>query len=188
MSKASLIKKYTGELAKMMSDQDFCRYFGGGVEQKIVKYADLKKYKTINDLLPLDKDYVVILVESAKNSGHWTSVVRNGNKFTQFDPYGDGTIDDELKFIPDSVKRMLGEKPNELKRLFKTKLPGQTVEQNRVALQSKTPNVDTCGRWSIAFILMSQLGYTLPEFQKFIKDQCEATGKPSDIVICDFIK
>ena len=54
---------------------------------KIVKYADLDNYKDIYELLPNIMDFVFLLTESEKNSGHWTLIIRDDNTFEYFDSY-----------------------------------------------------------------------------------------------------
>ena len=191
--KNNMISHYQRELAKMMSDQDFTRYLGGSVENKIIKYADLKNYNNINQLLPNDNDYCVILIESEKNSGHWTCLTRRGDTITEFDSYGDGDLDHELKFIPKQMQMCLGEKPNEMRDLLKTRGKGIKLIQNKMKLQSKGDpssgvDVNTCGKHCISYILASRMGYTLPEYQELVKREMEKEGKPSDIVVCDWIK
>ena len=46
---------------------------------KIVKYADLDQYSDIYQLLPNRMDFVFLLTESEKNSGHWTLLIRDDN-------------------------------------------------------------------------------------------------------------
>ena len=48
---------------------------------KIVKYADLDQYSDIYQLLPNRMDFVFLLTESEKNSGHWTLIIRDNNIF-----------------------------------------------------------------------------------------------------------
>ena len=85
----------------------------------ISKYSELKEYDSITDfipnnidLLPNDFDYRLILIEQAKNSGHWTVLVRFKNNIYYFDSYG-VKPDGEWKFIPDSVRKMLNQETNE---------------------------------------------------------------------------
>ena len=52
---------------KPLSNEDIEQAIGPCV----VLYSDLEKYPTIQNLLPRNGDYVVILVREKKNSGHW---------------------------------------------------------------------------------------------------------------------
>ena len=117
------VKHYENELPKMVSDEDIQRYLGQGAKAKTKKYSELANYNNINDLLPDDNDYCIILVESQRNSGHWTCLLKYNDTIESFDSYGDGggSIDHELSFIPDVMRRMLGENNQQLSKLLKTK-------------------------------------------------------------------
>jgi len=62
--KEAVINYYKKLLDQMINDCDFKRWFGEGV--KIKKYSELKEYSDIYDLLPNDKDFVIILTEEKK--------------------------------------------------------------------------------------------------------------------------
>ena len=66
----------------MFSEADFKRYFD--MEGKILTYEDLEKYNSIEELLPDEKDFKIILTETKPNSGHWTTIQRRGNKIIYF--------------------------------------------------------------------------------------------------------
>ena len=55
----------------------------------VILYSDLEKYPTIQNLLPRNGDYVVILVREKKNSGHWFLLYRKGlHHYVYFNSYG----------------------------------------------------------------------------------------------------
>lgn len=114
---------------------------------KIVRYQDLYKYKNIDDLL---KPYnaCIILIETQENFGHWTALLKykQDGRWTveHFDSYG-LSPDDELKFVPDSMKRKLGEDHPKLTE-FLYKSPYKVV-YNKYKLQELKKGVNTCGRW-----------------------------------------
>ena len=84
----------------MLSDTDFERYFGSGVKQKIIKYSDLAHYPTMQDLLPEEKDYRIVLTENKPNSGHWCALLRNGNNYEWWDSYDSYLTIPTLRFLP----------------------------------------------------------------------------------------
>jgi len=184
-AKRNLIAKYQRLLSTMLSDDDMEHYIGGS-KAKILKYSELANYNNLADLLPENRDYRIILTESKRNCGHWCCIVRDGKTITWFDSYG-VKPDGELRFIPTEVRRMLGETEHQLTRLFKTADPGEQIIYNKKKFQSLDDSVDTCGRWTIAFIAMNQLGYTLEDFIDKIEQISEDTGKPPDIIVCDWI-
>ena len=74
---------------------------------KIVKYADLDNYKDIYQLLPNRMDFVFLLTESEKNSGHWTLIIRDNNIFEYYDSYGTSPKN-ILDYIPSFKNKQLG--------------------------------------------------------------------------------
>ena len=74
---------------------------------KIVKYADLDNYKDIYQLLPNRMDFVFLLTESEKNSGHWTLIIRDDDTFEYFDSYGTSPKN-ILDYIPKYMNKKLG--------------------------------------------------------------------------------
>ena len=118
--KQELIKHYQKELAKMFSDSDFDRFFGVN-SNPVVKYSELTDYNTINDLLPNDKDFKIILIESKLNSGHWCCVMKYKNIIEYFNSYGTAPEYD-FKFIPTRIKHLLGQGGCLLSKLLKTKI------------------------------------------------------------------
>ena len=59
-----------------LTDDDLNRFLGVKNENKILKYSELSKYNDMNDLLPTDKSYIIILIEYEKNKGHWICLLR----------------------------------------------------------------------------------------------------------------
>jgi hypothetical protein len=183
-SKKQVIEHYQKELAKMFSDGDVNRWLGDG---HIIKYSDLDSYATINDLLPNDKDFKVILIESSYNQGHWTAVMKYGNIIEYFNSYGTKPEHD-FKFISTTIKHLLGQGGNLLTKLLKTKNKEQKVYYNKKKLQQINDNVNTCGRWCVARILAMRIGWELDDFINKVDEKVDETGKPSDILVCDWIK
>lgn len=183
--KEMLIKKYESELARMMSDADIHRHLGAG---KVLKYSELANYNDINELLPNNKDFKVILVESSVNQGHWVCVMKYNNILEYFSSYGTQPQYD-FKFIPPMVKHLLGQGGNLLINLLKnTKQKDQKVYYNKKRFQVIDDGINTCGRWCIARILAMLVGYELDDFINKVDEKCEETGKPPDILVCDWIK
>ena len=186
--KQKIMDHYHKLLATMIDDNDICRWLGLDAREKIIKYSDLKNYNTINELIPEDKGYRIILTESSPNTGHWTTLLKYKDIIEWFDSYG-VTVDGEFKYIPKIVRKMLGQDGNVLSHLLKkTKRPDQKVYYNKRRLQSGAENINTCGRWVIARILSMLLGFELDDFIVKVDEKMEETGKPSDILVCDWIK
>ena len=183
-SKKQVIEHYKKELEKMFSDAEFDRYFGKG---KVIKYSDLADYSNINELLPNNKDFKIILVESQYNCGHWVAVMKYGDIIEWWNSYGTKPEYD-FKFIPTTIKHLLGQGGNLLTKLLNTRSKEQKLYYNKKKFQNLADGVNTCGRWCIARILAMLVGYELDDFIKKVEDKCEETGKPPDILVCDWIK
>lgn len=135
----------------------------------VVKFGDLKKYDTIDDLfIPRDMgltyypvDDVLILYEIKKNSGHWCVLKRYLPKgyseyysYQFMDPYGE-IIDSQRLHIPKEFRIKSGqETPLILKKLMEAMYDGKTgvydIHYNDVPLQG--PNYSTCGRYAGLFM------------------------------------
>ena len=71
---------------RALSDSDLRRILGHNT--KIMKYSELSKFNDLNELLPDDRDYCVILYEDALNHGHWIALSKYKGIFEFFDSYG----------------------------------------------------------------------------------------------------
>ena len=155
-------------------------------EDKILKYSELKHYNSLQDLLPELFDYKVILLETSKNSGHWTCIIRMGDVIELFNSYGI-SIDSEFRFIPDVIERLLGESKRYLTNLVKKNKIFKIVSNN-CEFQSQNESVATCSRWCIFRIDMARIGYSLESFINMIEKKCNKDDLPPDILVLYFIK
>ena len=185
MSKMSEIKKYKKLLSHMFSEHDFSRYFN--IDGKIMKYSELSRYNNIEELLPHDKDFKLILTETEPNSGHWCVLLNSKGKIIWYDSYGIPP-DGELKFISRMMNKMLHQEVHQIHRLMKTcKSAGLIPEYNHYKYQNEGDEIATCGRWCCWFVLLMNLNYSLKEMEEFIKRWSYEKGKPNDILVCDWI-
>jgi len=167
-----------------LSDSDLRHICGNDV--KIIEYKDLDRYNDMYELLPNDKDHVIILVESKPNSGHWTCILRSGKSFQLFDSYG-SKIQDELNFISRAMNHILGQSKGELDKLIDSVYDDDEVIYNKDRLQSESPDVATCGRWTAFVISMFKMGYDLPQILEIIENQIKETGLAPDILVCKWV-
>lgn len=179
-NKEQILNYYKEKLNEMISSDDFPRFFNNFDMNKIMKYSELQNYDSITDfipnnidLLPNDFDYRLILIEQAKNSGHWTVLVRFKNNIYYFDSYG-VKPDGEWKFIPNYVRKMLNQETNELTRLLnQAKKDGFNVSFNKVKYQEDAPHINTCGRYCICVIKLLEKGYNLDDVERILNEGCE---------------
>jgi hypothetical protein len=159
MSLKTLINKLKG---KSLSDTDVIKLCGGDV--KVILYSDLKKFKTLDQLL---KPYgsVIILYRQGDSYGHWTAL----NKLSEteiefFDPYA-YVPDMELDWNHETVNDKLGQSNTLLINLL-VNSPYQ-VSYNHHRFQSMTAGVATCGRWVCLRVIFKDL--SLKEFIMLFK-------------------
>jgi hypothetical protein len=156
-------------ISKPMSNEDLEKYLSVKPSD-IMKYADLSNYQTIEQLLPKDGDFQIILIEDKQNSGHWVSVARYGKTIEYFNSYG-SKYDTDFRFIPRIVSIILGQNTSDLTRLFKqAEKDGFKVVWNKKRLQKLSPAIQTCGRHVVFRRHLAQMGYTLPEYQKKMEE------------------
>jgi hypothetical protein len=171
-------------LSYSLSDSDLNSVLGDDL--KIIKYADLDNFKSLNELLPHNNSYLVILIESEYNSGHWCALSFRDNCYTMFDSYG-CDLREELDFISRAKNLILGNTKKEMSDLIKNTSDCCEVVYNKKRLQSKNSGIATCGRWCCAYLSMFKLGYDLEEFLNFIYKRCEDSGLTPDVIICQLI-
>ena len=82
------LKKVNKTIKKSISDLDIERYFSRSVQKDIIKYSDLKNYSSIDQLLPKNKSFKFMLLESKHNSGHWLGLLRYNKTIEFFNSYG----------------------------------------------------------------------------------------------------
>jgi len=164
-------------IKKPLTDGDIKQFLGNNT--KIIEYGELNNYKSIDDLLG-DKNFVVILVETEVNSGHWVTLLRypNSKYIEWFDSYG-LYPDDELKYVNLDERAELDESKPALSYLL-DECP-YTVVYNKTDLQQWKAGVNTCGRHVCLRLLNDQK--TLPQYVEYI----ESFGMSPDLVVCKMI-
>lgn len=175
-------------MEKLITGEDFNRFLSNG-EQHILKYGDLANMKVIEELLPESRDYKIILIETAYNTGHWTCILRYGKTIEWFDSYG-LAVDSELRFIDTMKKKMLGEDHKHLTRLLNDATKrGFHVIWNKRKLQKFKNGVNTCGRWVILRITMfKDMLFDLHDFLEFIDKSLTGSGLKNDELVVNWIK
>ena len=140
----------------------------GPPSEDVLLYRDLHKFDTIDELF-LEDNLRIILIESAPSYGHWVSLIKTGDDtYTYFNSYGHPP-DYEMRFLKPFYRNLLGDDPAEIKRLSR----GRKLIYNKIKFQGK--NSSTCGRWNILFYEMYKMGYSLKEFQTFLKENKTTT-------------
>ena len=155
-------------------------------QQDIIKYSELRNYNSLDELLPNPLFcYKVILLETNRNQGHWTCIIRMNNIIECFNSYG-VSIDSEFKYIPDWIERMLGESTRYLTNLIKKNNTFKIIN-NTYEFQSKDDDVATCARWCILRIETAKIGYSLKDFVNMIHKEVIKTDMPPDILVLYYV-
>ena len=151
----------------MVSSDDFKRILGNDI--KIINFSELSNYSNIRQILPNSKDFAILFYQDDHSNGskigHWTVILRYGNTFQFFDPYGINNSK-ELSYISNDKRQMYGESYDYL-----TKLLNPTIHTyNTHDYQSWGSGISTCGRWAILKIYCFQNNIiSNNEFYKLMK-------------------
>jgi hypothetical protein len=150
---------------------------------QIVKYGDLMHTKTLLPYFSEPQSILIILIETAPNTGHWVSLTRFNNTFTYMDSYG-LQADQELKFVPQQERAVLHENQPLLQPLLnKLKAKGFKVAENKTPFQQFSPNINTCGKWTTVAGNAFASGVTLTQFKKEMNDARKRTGLSFDQIV-----
>jgi hypothetical protein len=150
---------------------------------QIIKYRELMNIKNLLTLLKEPQSILIILIETAPNSGHWVSLTRFNNTFTYMDSYG-LTADQELKFVPEQERAVLHEnKPLLQPLLNKLEAKGFKVFQNKTDFQQFASNINTCGKWSTVASNAFASGISLAQFTKELQSARKRTGLSFDQIV-----
>jgi len=165
-----------------LTDGDIKRYFP---DIETLKYSDLKNYSNIDELLPNDKDFKIILIEQENNIGHWVCVMKYEDTIEYFNPYGI-KVDNDKKFIGRIKNTLLGQHDDILSRMMEES-PYKCIYSKKRFQKMKT-EIQTCGRWCILRIIcMRDLNMDIKEFKKFIKSGTDSTELPKDALVSLYI-
>lgn len=150
-------------------------------DAKILMSNELQAYKTIEDLLPTNKSYVVLLYVNTHFgntiNGHWTCVTRLNDEISYFDSYGqqpDYAINHWFKNNKEQTINFLS------KLLGKTKLD---VFYNDIQYQSTPADISTCGRHCIFYILNMKKDKSLSDYYILMKSIKEKTKMSYDKIV-----
>jgi len=162
-----------------MSDDAIRRYLP---DARIMKYSEFKNYKSIDDILPNNKDYVIILNEIGRpNNGHWTAICKFNNSIQYFDPYGDKPSS-TLKLNDPNLNNILGQNKAYLNKLIND-FKGDTY-YNDFRYQELENDVNTCGRHTCFFILsMLKRNYNLNQYYKFMNKLKDNSDEDFDTIV-----
>lgn len=161
-----------------MDGGDIAHYYP---KVRIIKYNDLDNYTSIEEILPSDDTYFILLYLDSPSTGHWVAMTRNKNLITFFDSYG-GKIDSQLKWVDIGERIRLDTDKPCLTRLLKAgKIP---YNYSPYDYQSNNPNVATCGSHALNFITMTlDKGMNVKDYKLHMDRIRERTGLDYDEIV-----
>ncbi len=164
-----------------MDDIDLKYYLGDSL--KLLTYNELGKYNSIDQLLPNDKDYIILLYPVvSETNGHYAMLYRFDNVIYYADSYG-LEVDEPLSF-----SEKFKNTPKKLSHLLDDcVLP---IYYNTISFQNKkNTTISTCGSYCVFFILvMTELNGNLYDAIKLLEElKKEKPHLTYDDIICQFI-
>ena len=172
------------KIIKFVSNFDILNIYPNS---KIKTFAELDNYSDIYQLMPKTVDYVFLLTESEKNSGHWTLILRRGETFEYFDSYGNSPKE-ILGFTPKYMNKILGNDwDSDLGKMIDSiRKKNINFSYNKNALQNiKDFRIATCGRWCIYRLYKFLIdGDDNAAFIRHMKEQKNGTSLTYDEIIC----
>jgi hypothetical protein len=161
-------KQLQQQISEEITDDDLVRYFGQKDFKNIIKYSELGNYNSIQQLLPRNKSWKIILIENQVNSGHWTLLLRYKNTIEYFNSYGTFPSR-ELDFISNLQNDFLNQDIKHLNILLTQALSHFKIIYNKKQLQKLQSGVNTCGKWCILRIMMlEKYNMDLKQFHNFV--------------------
>jgi DNA adenine methylase len=161
-----------------MDGGDIAHYYP---KVRIIKYNDLDNYTSIEEILPSDDTYFILLYLDSPSTGHWVAMTRNKNLITFFDSYG-GKIDSQLKWVDMGERIRLDTDKPCLTRLLKA--GNVPYNYSPYDYQSNNPNIATCGSHCLNFITMTlDKGLNVKDYKLHMDRIRERTGLDYDEIV-----
>jgi len=147
----------------------------------VLTYPELKHFESIDELLPGEYSFRILLLEDKRASGHWVCVLRQKNKIYYFNSYGSqGGPDEDLHVVSRAMRKILGEDSDEFTRL----LNGKTLVSNSIKFQGD--DSQTCGRYAVmAAVACCQMR---TPFDVFIKWLQRHRGSSADAFVLNVVQ
>jgi hypothetical protein len=161
-----------------MDGGDIAHYYP---KVRIIKYNDLDNYTSIEEILPADDTYFILLYLDSPSTGHWVAMTRNKNLITFFDSYG-GKIDSQLKWVDMGERIRLDTDKPCLTRLLKA--GNVPYNYSPYDYQSNNPDIATCGSHVLNFITCTlDKGMSVNDYRTHMERIRERTGLDYDEIV-----
>ena len=164
---------------KPLSNEDFEHTIGVKAED-IILYSALSQFNTIEELLPNNTDFKIILLEWQRNKGHWVVLYKLNDKYYYFNSYG-VKYDNDLNVLSRCMRRILGEDTAQITRLLGGKDCGYSKRRFQKGMSQ------TCGRWCVMRISTLKMGFTQDDFENYLDKVKYNTDLPFDLIVCKYV-
>jgi len=168
--------------ATPLGDDDLRKYFPSA---KVITYKELNDYNNLDELLPNEKSFAFLLLESSPNKGHWIALSRYGDEIEVFDSYG-GAPDTQIKWNSSKTNKDLGQDGKPLSKLLKGS--GKDIVYNPIKYQSNGNDINTCGRHCCYRIQNMKQGKNLDSYYKHMEQLKDNTGLDYDGIVANMIR
>ena len=153
-----------------MSFNDLGDVLGQHFKDDIILYSILDNYNSIEELLPRNKSFKILLIRDSEYSGHYVTIMRYKKTIEFYDSYG--TYPSKQLDYTKRVNQGLGQSKDELLDLLKdAQQKGYNVVYNKTAFQQYSTNIETiatCGRHVLfRIIMLLKYNYDLNKFVNF---------------------
>jgi len=151
MDENEIIKDLEDNIGEKMNGDELISLMNNTCD--ITPYSRIKEYRNVDDMLGKYKQ-TIILYEYEPKSGHWVVLYRNKrNKLCFYDSLGNKV--DELNKDINKFRSNVGLSlvNNDLKNL----IGFEKVNNNTTEIQEDSDDVNTCGCYSVARLLLKDL-------------------------------
>lgn len=169
------------KIEEPLGDDDMRRYLPGAL---IIKYSKLMNYETIDQLLPGNINFCILLYEDSPNKGHWVCILKYSGCIEFFDSYG-GKPDAPLNWNSKNINQQLNQKPYLTELLINS--PYKTI-YNPIEYQNEKDDINTCGRHCVFRIInLIQNKRNLKNYYQMMKSLKDKTDATYDEIVSFFI-
>jgi hypothetical protein len=161
-----------------MSDKTIEKYIPNA---EIIEYRDLKNYNSLNDLLPNNKDFVIILYRHGTGA-HWLNSMRHNDIFEIFCSYGSKPDEYYYNWATPEENKGFGQNEPYLTKLINN-TPNEVV-YNPIKYQSESNNISSCGRHCLNRIFhMLNHNNNLNDYYDYMKRKSKEYNKTYDELV-----
>ena len=182
MDKSNIKKLIKNDLKKVkqepMSNFTIEKYLKN---PEIIEYSELKNYKDIDELLPNNNDYVIILYRH-DTGAHWVVALKQNNLIEHFCSYGSNPDQYYNEWATQLTNMKLGQDEPYLSKLLNN--CNYEVIYNPIKYQTINNDIATCGRHCLNRVFhMLNHNTNLNDYFKYMKRKKKELNKPYDDLV-----